>query len=84
MKKMFFVIVLLVLLLVPTMAHGQVFGDINIHRVFFPQVAFGSDSGGEWFTTILAINISDQPTQLTVGFGSQDGQNMFFPMIYSH
>jgi len=84
MKKMFFVIVLLVLLLVPTMAHGQVFGDINIHRVFFPQVAFGSDSGGEWFTTILAINTSNQPAQLTIGFTAQDGQNMVAPMIRSN
>ena len=68
MKKMFFVGVFLVLLLVLTMAHGQVFGDVGIHRVVFPQFAYG----GGWTTTIIVTNVSDNPMQFTIGFTRSD------------
>jgi len=76
MKKMFFVIVLLVFLLVPTLAHGQVFGDVGIHRVVFPQFAYG----GGWTTTILVTNTSNSTAQVTVGFTVAGGSNALVPI----
>ena len=63
MKKMGFFVIVFLALLISILAPGQVFG--NIHRVVFPQFAFG----GGWTTTILVTNVSDKPAQVTVGFG---------------
>ena len=78
MKKMFFVIVLLVFLLVPTLAHGQVFGDVGIHRVVFPQFAYG----GGWTTTIIVTNTSNNPMQFTIGFTRSDDNFAKVPIVH--
>lgn len=69
------VLVVFLILLVPTLAHGQVFG--NIHRFFFPQIAYG----GGWITTIIATNVSDRPAQFTIGFTAPGGNALSVPIV---
>ena len=80
MKKIAMSIIVLIgsLFMEASLAHGQIFklsdGRI-IHRVAFPQIAYG----GGWVTTIAATNVSDVPSQVTIGFGAPDGSNLYYP-----